>query len=53
MYVNEKYPDYKKFIDLDTGLGRIRGNKKLYKRMLGMFAASEEFGKLEIGRAHV
>ncbi len=39
--------EWKEYIDLDAALGRVRGNKGLYGRMLGMFTASEEFGALE------
>lgn len=35
------------YIDLETGLGRVRGNKKIYARMLGLFLASEEFAQLK------
>ena len=35
------------YINLEEGLGRIRGNKSLYKRMLQMYLASPEFEKLE------
>lgn len=35
------------YIDLDSALGRVRGNKGLYKRMLGMFTGSEEFSAME------
>ena len=35
------------YINLDEALGRVRGNKKLYRRMLGLFLASEEFTALE------
>lgn len=35
------------YIDLDTALGRVRGNKKLYRRMLDLFFGSEEFENLE------
>lgn len=35
------------WINLDEGLGRVRNNKKLFKRMLSMFLASEEFSALE------
>jgi len=38
--------EVKKYIDVDDGLQRIRGNKKLYTRMLKMVLVSEEFGKL-------
>lgn len=36
-----------KYIDLDSGLQRVRGNKTLFKRMLGLFTASEEFDAFE------
>lgn len=35
------------YIDLESALGRVRGNRKLYARMLGMFTGSEEFGAFE------
>lgn len=35
------------YIDLEAGLARIRGNKKIYLRMLGLFVNSPEFAKLE------
>lgn len=35
------------YIDLDSALARVRGNKTLYKRMLGMFTGSEEFIAME------
>ena len=35
------------YIDIDAGLGRVRGNKPLYKRMLGMFLDSSEIGDFE------
>lgn len=37
----------KRYVDLESGLSRVRGNKKLFHRMLGLFVNSEEFGKLE------
>lgn len=43
-YTND---EVKKYIDVDDGLNRIRGNKKLYSRMLKMLLASEEFDKLK------
>ena len=39
------------YIDLESGLGRLRGNKKLYKRMLGMLKVSEDFAAFEAGIA--
>ncbi len=35
------------YINREAGLARIRGNRQLYARMLGMFLASEEFSRLE------
>ena len=35
------------YINVKEGLGRIRDNKKLYRRMLGMFMESGEFAVLE------
>ena len=35
------------YIDLPAALGRVRGNKKLYRRMLDMFLSSTEFDVLE------
>ena len=37
----------KKYLDMDTALSRVRGNKKLYHKMLGLFLNNEEFGKLD------
>lgn len=39
--------DWKEYIDIDSALNRVRGNKKLYRRMLGMFLDSTEFGALD------
>lgn len=36
-----------KYIDVDNALARIRGNKKLYIRMLGLFTQSKEFASLD------
>ena len=36
-----------KYIDMETGLGRVRGNNALFKKMLGMFLNSKEFTPLE------
>ncbi len=35
------------YVDMPTALSRVRNNKKLYKRMLGLFVESEEFLKFE------
>lgn len=43
--------ELKNYVDLDAALGRVRGNKGLYKRMLGMFTASEEFDAMEAALA--
>jgi len=47
MYENAKYPNSVQYMNMETGLARVRGNVKLYKRMLGLFVASDEFAKLE------
>jgi HPt (histidine-containing phosphotransfer) domain-containing protein len=39
--------ELKTYIDLDTALGRVRGNKVIYLKMLGMFENSGEFTALE------
>lgn len=36
-----------KYMDLEEGLARIRGNVSLYKRLLGIFLASPEFDAFE------
>jgi HPt (histidine-containing phosphotransfer) domain-containing protein len=41
------FMDEKKYIDMETGLGRVRGNAAIYKKMLGMFLNSKEFGAFE------
>ena len=35
------------YINLEEGLGRVRDNKKLFRKMLGMFLESGEFASLE------
>ena len=35
-----------KYIDIEDGLKRVGGNKKLYLRMVGMFKSSVDFEKL-------
>ena len=39
--------DSSKYVDVENGLSRVRGNKSLYKRMLSMFLDSGEFASLE------
>ena len=39
--------DIKKYVDVDGALARMRGNKKLYVKMLGMFLAGKEFENFE------
>lgn len=39
--------DVKRYVDVDTALSRVRGNKKIYVRMLGLFLKSEEFATFE------
>lgn len=35
------------YIDVDSGLARVRGNKKLFCRMLDLFLEGKEFENLE------
>lgn len=35
--------DLNKYVDLETALNRIRGNKKLYARLIGLFLKNPEF----------
>lgn len=35
-----------KLIDLDDGLNRVRGNKVIYKKMLGMFLNGSDYDSL-------
>lgn len=37
----------KKYLDLEGGLARVRGNKKIYAKMLNMFLSSGEFDAFE------
>ncbi|MDL2253552.1 Hpt domain-containing protein [Ruminococcaceae bacterium OttesenSCG-928-I18] len=37
----------KVYIDIETGLGRVRNNKKLYSRMLGLFLQSPDLEAFE------
>ena len=39
--------EQKEYINIDSGLARIRGNKVIYKKMLMLFLQSEEFNALE------
>lgn len=39
---------YRDFIDLEDGLNRVRGNKALFIRMLGMFKASAEVSQFPV-----
>ena len=43
----ENQEDLKKYIDIDTALARVRGNKAIYKKMLGLFLQSNSFAELE------
>ena len=36
-----------KYVDLDTGLARVRGNRAIYKKMLELFIKSGEFAAFE------
>lgn len=39
--------DWSNYIDLDTALNRVRGNKTIYRKMLGLFTGSTEFAALD------
>ena len=39
--------DEKKYIDMETGLARVRGNAVLFKKMLGLFLNGKEFAAFE------
>lgn len=39
--------DISKYVDLESALARVRGNKMLYGKMLGMFLASAEFAAFD------
>lgn len=39
------------YIDFEAGLGRVRGNRTLYRRMLGLFLESAEFEALDAALA--
>ena len=41
-----------KYLDMNDALNRVRGNKKLYYRMMKMFKASTEFAALEEAMAN-
>ncbi len=43
--------NYAPYIDVEGGLARLRGNEKLFKKMLMMFLASEEMAKFEAAMA--
>jgi len=45
---NEAFSEtIREYIDVETGLGRVRGNRALYSRMLQLFLDSKEFDALE------
>jgi HPt (histidine-containing phosphotransfer) domain-containing protein len=44
---NESMLTRDNFINLKEGLGRVRDNRKLYRKMLGFFMNSGEFAALE------
>ena len=35
--------EYKEYVDTDTGISRVRGNKALYRKMLVLFLQNKEF----------
>lgn len=38
---------FEKYVDLNSALGRVRGSKTLYRKMLDMFLNSKEFDSFE------
>ncbi len=46
MCAMEASPDIR-YVDMESALARVRGNKKLYRRMLGLFLDGKEFSALE------
>lgn len=47
MFEHNMGPEFDRYVDVDTGLGRVRGNKKLYRKMLNMFTESAEIERFE------
>lgn len=47
MAANLSPEEVKQYVNLDEGLGRVRGNKKIFKRMLGLFLNSAEIPAFE------
>lgn len=43
----ENIPELKQYVDIETGLSRVRGNKALFAKMLGMYLGSTEFDNLD------
>lgn len=43
----DQNPSQSQYLDMETGLSRIRGNKKIYAKMLNLFLKSDEFAKFE------
>lgn len=39
--------DQQEYVDIESALARVRGNKTLYRRMLGLFLQSAEFDRFE------
>ena len=45
MYANQ--PEVKKYVDMDDALARVRGNTKLYRRMLQLFLDNKEVASMK------
>jgi len=43
----ENQENLNQYIDIETALSRVRGNKVIYKKMLGMFLQNTSFADLE------
>ncbi|MCL2481117.1 MAG: hypothetical protein FWF38_05355 [Spirochaetaceae bacterium] len=43
----ENQENLSKYIDIDAALSRVRGNKAIYKKMLGLFLKNNSFADLE------
>lgn len=39
--------DIKKYLDLEDAMARLRGNKKMFLRLLSLFTQNEKFDELE------
>ena len=47
MMANYSQEEMARYVDMEAGLARLRGNQKLYNRMLKLFLAATEFPAFE------